>query len=52
MIFQPMFYYMGHITKFAQPGARLLKSHVTGVYKQGGGGPTGAVPGPFACRIL
>ena len=41
-----MFYYMGHMSKFAQPGSRRLKSHVTGVYQKGGGGPSTTVPGP------
>ncbi|CAN0049475.1 unnamed protein product, partial [Laminaria digitata] len=45
VIFQPMFYFLGHMSKFAQPGARRLKSHVTGSYQQGGMGPSTAVPG-------
>lgn len=45
VIFQPMFYFLGHMSKFAQPGARRLKSHVTGSYQKGGMGPSAAVPG-------
>ena len=45
VIFQPMFYFLGHMSKFAQPGARRLKSHVTGSYQKGGMGPSTAVPG-------
>eukprot|EP00903_Cladosiphon_okamuranus_P018045 g16606.t1 len=45
VIFQPMFYYLGHMSKFAQPGSRRLKSHVTGVYQKGGGGPSTVIPG-------
>lgn len=40
-----MFYYLGHMSKFAQPGSRRLKSHVTGVYQKGGGGPSTTIPG-------
>lgn len=43
--FQPMFYFMGHISKFAKPGARVLKSRVTGSYLEAGRRPTGILPG-------
>ncbi|CBN79893.1 Glucosylceramidase, family GH30 [Ectocarpus siliculosus] len=45
VIFQPMFYSIGHMSKFAQPGARRLKSHVTGLYQNGGSGPSTALAG-------
>ncbi|CAN0206041.1 unnamed protein product, partial [Ectocarpus sp. 4 AP-2014] len=45
VIFQPMFYSIGHMSKFVQPGARRLKSHVTGLYQNGGSGPSTALAG-------
>lgn len=42
-----MYYFLGHMSKFAKPGARRLKSHVTGVYQDGGSTPSTAVPGSF-----
>lgn len=52
VIFQPMYYFLGHITKFARPGARRLKSHVTGVYEKGGGTIAGIQPGNCALRCF
>ncbi|CAM9843061.1 unnamed protein product [Ascophyllum nodosum] len=43
--FQPMFFFMGHISKFAKTGARRLKSHVTGHYREGGLTYSSAMPG-------
>ncbi|CAM9842799.1 unnamed protein product, partial [Ascophyllum nodosum] len=43
--FQPMYFFMGHVSKFAKTGARRLKSHVTGHYREGGMTYSSAVPG-------
>ena len=42
--FQPMFFLMGHVSKFAKTGARRLKSHVTGHYREGEMIHSSAVP--------
>ncbi|CAM9603532.1 unnamed protein product, partial [Discosporangium mesarthrocarpum] len=45
VVFQPMFYFMGHITKFAKPGSTRLFSSIVGDYQKLGQRPTGALPG-------
>lgn len=52
VFFQPMLYFIGHMSKFAKTGARRLKSHVTGLYREGGLTYSGAVPGEVPVGIL
>lgn len=52
VFFQPMLYFIGHMSKFAKTGARRLKSHVTGLYREGGMTYSGAVPGEVPVATL
>lgn len=52
VFFQPMLYFIGHMSKFAKTGARRLQSHVTGLYREGGMTYSGAVPGKVPVAIL